>query len=108
MAAIRPKARAPLAAAPQAAPDAPVPAAVLAALDPAHPALAAILSDIAASGSHTRPWGQLRSKLFPGPTGWSVLRQWCAEHSIACALNYGSSSRAAEVQFNRLRAGSAQ
>lgn len=103
MAAKRSQARALHPVAPQVALDITSLAAALAALDASHPALAIILADVAASGSHTIAWGKLRSKLFPGPTGWSLLQRWCAEHSIVCGVNYGSSSRTAEVQFTRLR-----
>ena len=103
MAAKRSQARALHPVAPQVALDITSLAAALAALDASHPALAVILADVAASGSHTIAWGKLRSKLFPGPTGWSLLQRWCAEHSIVCGVNYGSSSRTAEVQFTRLR-----
>lgn len=103
MAAKRSHARALNPVVPQVALDVTALAAALAALDASHPALAIIIADVAASGSHTSAWGKLRNKLFPGPTGWSVLQRWCAEHSLVCGMNYGSSSRTAEVQFTRLR-----
>ena len=106
MAVLRSKARASHAPSPAAAFDAPE--AALPPPDPSNPMLVAILADVAASGSHTRPWGELRRKLFPGQTGWSALRLWCAENSVTCTLNYGSSSRTAEVQFIGLRVAAAQ
>lgn len=67
-------------------------------------ALALIVAEVEARGAYACRWAELRRHHFPGPEGWSRLKDWCTTKSIDCALSFVQSSKAAEVQFRRPQA----
>jgi hypothetical protein len=72
-----------------------------------HPLLANIRAGIGATGWHTQRWAELRREVFPGEASWPELKSWCDANEFDCQMGFTQSSRAAEVQFSKLRKKSA-